>query len=164
MSSLEYQTDLTEVIKERVAKIDANVGHAGLVSLMSRILGEGHKTAVETMRARPHSHNTGETEKFEMTRLSPLSGKISAMSKIVGYLEWGTGIYGPMHYPIQATHTPANPARGAYLRFKGMGGEYIFRKWVAGIQPQHNIQDRVLPAENKMLVDEVDAACLRAVS
>ena len=164
MSSLEFETDLTEVIKDRVAKIEAAVGRTGLVNLMSRLLGEAHKVATETMRARPHKHMTGETEKFEMTRLSPLSGRVSAMSKIVGYLEWGTGVYGPLHYPIYATHTPANPSRGAYLRFEGVGGEMIFRKYVAGIQPQHNIQDRVLPAEDKMLRDEVDAACKKAVS
>jgi len=164
MSSLEYETDLTQVIKERVSKIEAAVGRTGLVNLMSRLLGQAHKTAVETMRARPHKHMTGETEKFDMVRLSPLSGKVSAVSKLVGYLEWGTGVYGPMHYPIYATHTPANPSRGAYLRFQGATGEMIFRRYVLGIEPQHNIQDLVLPAEDKMLREEVEAACQKAVS
>ena len=151
------KTDLGEVLRERVAKIEKNVGSAGLVSLFSRILGEGHKTAVTIMRDRYHLHNTGETEKFEIRRDTPLSGRVSAISKIVGYLEWGTGIYGPHGTPIV-------PKTCKVLKFQDFSGNWISKRSVQGTPAQHNLRDIVLPAENNMIVREVDAACERAVS
>ena len=88
--TLEYHTDLDEVLKARIAKIEANVGRSGLVRIFDRILGEGQKVAVTAMRERYHIHKTGETEKFEIVRDTELKGKVSAISKVVGFLEWGT--------------------------------------------------------------------------
>jgi hypothetical protein len=155
--SFEFQTDLDETLRDRIKKIEENVGGAGLVRLFDRILGEGHKTAVTTMRDRYHLHNTGETEKFEIVRDSPLSGRINAISKIVGYLEWGTGIYGP-------NGTPIVPKTCKVLKFQDFTGQWVSKHSVQGTKPQHNMRDQVLPAEDRMIRREVDEAIAKAVS
>lgn len=149
--SLDYTTDLDEVLKGRIEKLEANVGRTGLTRLFDRILGEGHKVAVTTMRARTHTHNTGETEKFEIIRDSDLSGRVSAISKVVGFLEWGT-------------RTPILPTNGEFLYFENLQGQLIRKRSVKGIEAQHNLRDQVLPAEDKMIRKEVNDAIERAVS
>jgi hypothetical protein len=148
---LEYHTDLDEVIKDRVAKIEANVGRSGLVRLFDRILGEGYKLAVTAMRERYHLHKTGETEKFEIVRDTELKGKVSAISKVVGLLEWGT-------------RTPILPTNGEFLYFENLQGQLIRKRSVKGIEAQHNLRDQVIPAEDRMIRREVDDAIARAVS
>ena len=147
----EYYTDLDEVFKERIAKLEENIGQAGLIRLFDRILGEGQKVAATTMRDRYHLHKTGETEKFEIMRESQLSGRVSAISKVVGYLEWGT-------------RSPILPTNGAFLYFENLQGQLIRKRSVKGIEAQHNLRDQVLPAEERMLRRNVDEAISRAVS
>jgi hypothetical protein len=149
--TINFETDLNEILKERIAKIEENVGKTGLISLFNRILGEGHKVAVTTMRERYHVHGTGETEKFEIVRDSDLSGRISAISKVVGYLEWGTP-------------TPILPTHGEFLYFQNLQGQLIRKRSVKGIAAQHNLRDKVLPAEDRMIKHEVDLAISKAVS
>jgi hypothetical protein len=148
---LEYHTDLDEVLKDRIKKIEDNVGKTGLVRLFDRILGEGHKVAVTTMRDRYHLHGTGETEKFEIVRDTDLSGRVSAISKVVGYLEWGTP-------------TPILPKNGEFLYFENLQGQLIRVRSVKGIEAQHNLRDQVLPAEDRMIRKEVDEAVAKAVA
>ena len=155
--SLYYTTDLDEVLKGRIEKLEANVGRTGLVRLFDRLLGEGQKVAVTTMRDRYHLHNTGETEKFEIRRDTPLSGRVSAISKIVGYVEWGTGVYGPHGTPIV-------PKTCKVLKFQDFSGNWISKRSVQGTPAQHNLRDQVLPAEDRMIRRDVDEAIARAVS
>jgi hypothetical protein len=147
---LEYSTDLDQVLKERIKRIESQLGHAGLTRIMSVLLGKGHGIAVKKMRERGHMHKTGETEKFEILRDGDLAGRVSAISKVVGYLEWGTP-------------SLILPENGEFLYFENLQGELIRKRSVKGIAAQHNLRDLVLPAEDRMIREEVDNACKKAV-
>lgn len=76
---------------------------------------------------------TGETSRsfrsdLEVRPNRSIRGRVFSTSDVVGYLENGTGLYGP-------TRRRITPRRARALRFR-VGGQTVFARSVAGMKPQ----------------------------
>jgi hypothetical protein len=68
----------------------------------------------------------------EMT-LTVTGGSPSRPKKLIEWLVFGTGIYGPRHTPIK-------PKRYKFLKFPGKDGRMVYAKQVRGMKPRNFIK------------------------
>lgn len=119
-----------EMVVEGLTELMADAREAGMVGapklVNAAITNSTNKIQSEARSRAPH--RTGTLQRSILTQVDSLSGQVAVQEKYGGWIETGTGIYGPYKTSIV-------PVRAKALRFT-IGGQEFIRRSVKGMKPR----------------------------